>query len=34
MHIATWLFFVGIAGSLVVIIVSFFEDLHEILHKD
>ena len=34
MSLATWLFFIGIAGSLLVIIISFAEDLHELLGKD
>lgn len=34
MSLCTWLFFIGIAGSLVVILISFFEDLHELLGKD
>ena len=29
-----WLFFVGITGSLVVVIISFFEDLMEVVGKD
>ncbi len=29
-----WLFFVGIAGSLLVVIISFFEDLMELVGKD
>jgi O-antigen/teichoic acid export membrane protein len=34
MSAATWIFFVGIAGSLLVILISFFEDLHELLGKE
>jgi len=34
MSLATWLFFIGIAGSLLVIVISFAEDLHELLGKD
>jgi hypothetical protein len=34
MSLATWLFFIGVAGSLVVIVISFAEDLHELLGKD
>jgi O-antigen/teichoic acid export membrane protein len=34
MHLATWLFFIGIVGSLLVIVISFAEDLHELLGKD
>ncbi|HEY1809912.1 MAG TPA: hypothetical protein VGG42_15210 [Acidobacteriaceae bacterium] len=30
----TWLFFIGIAGSLLVIIISFSEDLMELIRKD
>lgn len=30
----TWLFFIGIAGSLLVIIISFFEDLNELVGKE
>lgn len=29
-----WLFFVGVAGSLLVIIISFFEDLNELVGKE
>jgi hypothetical protein len=31
MHVLTFLFFVGLAGSSVVVILSFIEDLHELL---
>jgi hypothetical protein len=34
MTILTWLFFVGAAGSLVVIVLSFFEDLTELFGKE
>ncbi len=34
MTVATWLFFIGIGGSLLVIIISFAEDLHELIGKD
>ncbi|MGB9146784.1 MAG: hypothetical protein WCC14_13240 [Acidobacteriaceae bacterium] len=34
MSLCTWLFFIGSAGSLLVILISFFEDLHELLGKD
>ena len=34
MHIAVWLFFLGITGSLIVILISFFEDLTELLSKE
>jgi hypothetical protein len=30
----TWLFLIGFAGSLVVILISFFEDLIELVGKD
>jgi hypothetical protein len=30
----TWIFFVGVAGSLLVIIISFFEDLNELVGKE
>ena len=30
----TWLFLVGLAGSLLVILISFFEDLNELVGKD
>jgi hypothetical protein len=29
-----WLFFIGVAGSLLVIIISFFEDLNELIGKE
>jgi uncharacterized membrane protein len=31
---ATWLFFLGVTGSLIVIAISFFEDLTELIDKD
>lgn len=34
MTLLTWLFLVGLAGSLLVILISFFEDLNELLGKD
>jgi len=34
MTVATWLFFIGVAGSLLVILISFFEDLSELLGGD
>ncbi|MGB9029631.1 MAG: hypothetical protein WCC27_05880 [Acidobacteriaceae bacterium] len=34
MSVLTWLFFVGIAGSLLVILISFFEDLNELVGKE
>jgi hypothetical protein len=30
MHLLTWLFFIGMAGSAIVIVISFIEDLHEL----
>jgi hypothetical protein len=32
--VLAWLFFIGVAGSLVVILISFFEDLTELLGED
>ncbi|MFZ0632675.1 MAG: hypothetical protein WA399_14020 [Acidobacteriaceae bacterium] len=29
-----WIFFIGVAGSLLVIIISFFEDLNELIGKE
>lgn len=34
MMILTWLFFIGIAGSLLVILISFVEDLSVLVGKD
>jgi len=34
MRLAVWLFFIGSAGSLLVIVISFAEDLHELLGRD
>lgn len=34
MSIATWLFFIGIIGSLVVVLISFVEDLTQLGGKD
>lgn len=31
MTVITWLFLFGLAGSLVVILISFFEDLNELV---
>ena len=31
MHFLTYLFFIGMAGSSIVIVISFIEDLHELL---
>jgi len=34
MAVMTWLFFIGVTGSLIVIFISFFEDLNELLGKE
>jgi hypothetical protein len=34
MAVITWLFLVGFAGSLLVILISFFEDLTELVGKE
>jgi hypothetical protein len=34
MNVLTWLFLIGFAGSLLVILISFFEDLNELVGKD
>jgi hypothetical protein len=34
MTLLTWIFFVGLAGSLLVILISFFEDLNELVGKE
>lgn len=34
MSVTTWLFLIGVAGSLLVILISFFEDLTELIGKD
>jgi len=34
MQVLTWLFLVGISGSLLVILISFFEDLNELVGKE
>ncbi len=34
MTVLVWIFFVGIAGSLLVILISFFEDLNELVGKE
>jgi hypothetical protein len=31
MHVLTFLFFLGLAGSSIVVIISFIEDLHELV---
>jgi hypothetical protein len=33
-HVLELLFFVGLTGSAIVVVLSFFEDLHELLGKD
>jgi len=34
MTVLTWLFLIGLTGSLFVILISFFEDLNELIGKD
>lgn len=34
MSAMVWLFFIGVAGSLIVILISFFEDLNELVGKE
>jgi hypothetical protein len=34
MTLLTWLFLIGAAGSLLVILISFFEDLTELFGKE
>jgi hypothetical protein len=34
MTLLTWIFLIGFAGSLIVILISFFEDLNELIGKD
>jgi hypothetical protein len=34
MAVITWLFFVGLAGSALVVLISFVEDLNELVGKD
>jgi hypothetical protein len=34
MHALTILFFIGLVGSSIVVILSFIEDLHELLGED
>ncbi len=34
MHVLSTVFLVGLAGSSVVIIISFIEDLHELFEED
>lgn len=34
MTVMTWLFFIGVIGSLLVILISFFEDLNELVGKE
>lgn len=33
-HLITALFFIGLAGSLIVIVISFVEDFHELFGPD
>jgi hypothetical protein len=33
-HVITWLFFIGLAGSAIVIAISFVEDFHELFGPD
>ena len=34
MQVLTWMFLVGMSGSLLVILISFFEDLNELVGKE
>ncbi len=34
MTVLTWLFLIGLTGSLLVILISFFEDLNELVGKE
>ncbi|HVT98847.1 MAG TPA: hypothetical protein VHE33_15185 [Acidobacteriaceae bacterium] len=34
MHVLNWMFVVGFIGSLLVVVISFFEDLGAILGKE
>ncbi len=34
MQVLTWMFLVGMAGSLLVVVISFFEDLTQLVSKD
>lgn len=34
MTLLTWLFLIGFAGSLIVILISFVEDFNELIGKD
>lgn len=34
MTVLTWLFLIGMAGSLVVVVISFFEDLMQLIGKE
>jgi len=34
MFVMVWLFFIGVTGSLLVILISFVEDLTELLGKE
>jgi len=33
MHVLTYIFFVGMAGSSIVVVISFFEDLKELTEE-
>lgn len=33
-HVLTWMFLVGLAGSAVVVVISFVEDIQELFSKD
>jgi len=34
MHVLEWMFFLGLAGSSIVVLISFFEDGKELFGKD
>jgi hypothetical protein len=34
MSVMVWLFFIGVTGSLLVILISFVEDLNELIGKE
>ena len=33
-HLLSWMFFIGLAGSSVVVLISFYEDAVELFGKD
>jgi hypothetical protein len=33
-HMLSWMFFIGLAGSTVVVLISFYEDAIELFGKD